>query len=121
MLSGDDTFSAPSSQLTSTSRTTRDDLWNDEGTLYAFGSADPLTNDYGDLTAGETVAGTFIPVPEAVAKGDQTGLENWSNANNVFQFIRVEDIAYDRNDPHVVYFADTGEPRASPDLGRPGG
>jgi hypothetical protein len=33
----------------------------------------------------------------------------------VFQFIRVEDIAYDRNTPNVVYFADTGEPRAVPD------
>ena len=38
-------------------------------------------------------------VPEAIAKGDQTALENWSNANNVFQFIRVEDIAYDRTTP----------------------
>ena len=34
-----------------------------------------------------------------IAKGDQTALENWSNANNVFQFIRVEDIAYDRDEP----------------------
>jgi hypothetical protein len=54
-------------------------------------------------------------VPNDVARGDQTGLENWSNANNVFQFIRVEDIAYDRRSPNVVYFADTGEPRAIPD------
>lgn len=113
VLSGDDTFSAPASQLYSYVADDTDDLWNDEGTLYAFRSADPLTNDYGDLTAGETVAGTFIAVPEAIAKGDQTALETWSNDNNVFQFIRVEDIAYDRNDPQVVYFADTGEPRAS--------
>jgi hypothetical protein len=113
VLSGDDTFSPPSSQLYSYVADDTDDLWNDDGTLYAFRSADPLTNDYGDLTAGETVAGTFIAVPEAVAKGDQSGLETWSNENNVFQFIRVEDIAYDRNDPQVVYFADTGEPRAS--------
>ena len=60
------------------------------------------------------MSGTFIPVPEAIAKGDQTALENWSNANNVFQFIRIEDIAYDRTNPNVVYFADTGEPRALP-------
>lgn len=113
VLSGDDTFSAPSSQLYSYLADDTDELWNDAGALYAFVSADPLTNDYGDLSAGETVGGTFIPVPEAVAKGDQTGLENWSNANNVFQFIRVEDIAYDRNNPKVVYIADTGEPRAS--------
>jgi hypothetical protein len=53
-------------------------------------------------------------VPRAIAVGDQTGLESWSNANNVFQFIRVEDIAFDRKDSNVVYFADTGEPRALP-------
>jgi len=115
VLSGDDTFSAPASQLYSYVANDTDAVWNDTGTLYAFKSADPLTNDYGDLAAGETVAGSFIPVPEAIAKGDQTGLENWGNLpeNNVFQFIRVEDIAYDRNHPNVVYFADTGEPRAS--------
>jgi hypothetical protein len=43
-------------------------------------------------------------------------LEHWShNIARAFQFIRVEDIAYDRNTPNVVYFADTGEPRAIPD------
>ena len=113
VLSGDDTFSAPASQMYSYIAADTDAVWDDEGALYAFKSNDPLTNDYGDLTVGESVAGTFIPVPEAIAKGDQTGLENWSNANDVFQFIRVEDIAYDRNDPRIVYFADTGEPRAS--------
>jgi hypothetical protein len=113
VLSGDDTFSAPASQLYSYLADDTDELWNDAGALYAFVSSDPLTNDYGDLSTGETVAGTFIPVPEAIAKGDQTGLENWSNTNNVFQFIRVEDIAYDRNSPRTVYIADTGEPRAS--------
>jgi hypothetical protein len=115
VLSGDDTFSAPASQLYSYVADDTDELWNDAGALYAFKSADPLTNDYGDLTAGESVAGTFIPVPEAIAKGDQSGLESWGNLseNNVFQFIRVEDIAYDRNNPRIVYFADTGEPRAN--------
>ena len=49
--------------------------------------------------------------------GDQNALEKWSNDNNVFQFIRVEDIAYDRTTPNVVYFADTGEPRALPGAG----
>lgn len=112
VLSGDDTFTAPASQLYSYVAEDTDAVWDDTGTLYAFKSADPLTNDYGDLTTGEMVAGSFIPVPEAVAKGGQAGLETWSNANGVFQFIRVEDIAYDRNDPHIVYFADTGEPRA---------
>ena len=79
-------------------------------------------NDYGDLAAGQSVSNRFIPVPDAIAdglpggpaNGPQASLEAWSNENNVFQFIRVEDIAYDRQHPNVVYFADTGEPRALP-------
>jgi hypothetical protein len=115
ILSGDDTFSAPSSQMyLYTARDARAVL-DDEGALWAFVSDDPSVNDYGDLTGSETVSGRFIPVPREVAIGDQTVLENWSNANNVFQFIRIEDIAYDRNQHNVVYFADTGEPRAVPD------
>jgi hypothetical protein len=115
VLSGDDTFSAPASQMYMYLARNAREVWNDEGTLWAFQSNDPATNDYGDLTGTESVSGQFIRVPTNIAKGDQTGLENWSNANNVFQFIRVEDIAYDRKDRNVVYFADTGEPRAKAD------
>jgi hypothetical protein len=121
VLSGDDTFSAPSSQLYSYIADDTDAVWNDEGALWAFVSDDPATNDYGDLSMGESVSGHFIEVPRDIATGlstpttAQTALETWSNANNVFQFIRVEDIAYDRNDPNIVYFADTGEPRAIAD------
>ena len=114
VLSGDDTFSAPASQLYLYNADSRAQLWADAGRLYAFRSSNAAVNDYGDLSGTASVAGSFIPVPEAIAKGDQTALEDWSNANNVFQFIRVEDIAYDRNTPNVVYFADTGEPRAVP-------
>jgi hypothetical protein len=88
-------------------------VWNDQGTLWAFKSSNASINDYGDLSGSQSVAGEFIRVPVEIAKGDQTALENWSNANNVFQFIRVEDIAYDRT-TEVVYLADTGEPRAIP-------
>ncbi|MGZ8782620.1 MAG: hypothetical protein ACXWZB_03890, partial [Gaiellaceae bacterium] len=114
VLSGDDTFSAPASQLYLYNANSSDDLWADKGALYAFKADDPAKNDYGDLSGTQTATGRFIPVPEAIAKGDQNGLEAWSNANNVFQFIRVEDIAYDRKRSNVVYFADTGEPRAVP-------
>lgn len=113
LLSGDDTFTAPSSQLYMYTAEDADAVWNDEGALWAFSSTE--ANDYGDLTAASDISGEFIPVPRSVAVGDQNALENWSNENNVFQFIRVEDIAYDRNDPFVVYFADTGEPRAIAD------
>nr|MDQ3093239.1 hypothetical protein [Actinomycetota bacterium] len=115
VLSGDDTFSAPASQLYLYAALSRDAVWNDQGRLWAFVSDVPKVNDYGDLSGVASVSGRFIPVPDAIADGGQTGLENWSNANNVFQFIRVEDLAYDRNRPNVVYFADTGEPRALPD------
>ncbi len=115
VLSGDDTFSAPASQLYMYLADNAAAVWNDTGTLWAFQSSDPSTNDYGDLTGTESVPGKFIRVPTEVAKGDQTALETWSNTNNVFQFIRVEDIAYDRKHHNVVYFADTGEPRAVPD------
>ena len=115
VLSGDDTFSCPGlAALPLQSRPRERSCGPTRVTLYGFRSNNAAINDYGDLSGATSVAGTFIPVPEAIAKGDQTALENWSNANNVFQFIRIEDIAYDRTDPNVVYFADTGEPRALP-------
>src|SRR6476469_5928377 len=112
LVTGDDTFSAPASQLYMYQAADADGVWNDTGHLWAFQSDNAAINDYGDLSGSASVSGHFIPVPDAIADGDQTGLETWSNANNVFQFIRIEDLAYDRNDHHVVYFADTGEPRA---------
>jgi hypothetical protein len=115
LLTDDDTFSAPSAQLYMYLAANRDAVWNDQGTLYGFVSDDPLINDYGDMTLGMSVSGSFIPVPDEIADGEQTGLETWSNDNNVFQFIRTEDIAYDRNTPNVVYVGDTGEPRAIAD------
>ena len=49
-----------------------------------------------------------MQIPHAAAIGDQTALEVASDALGVFQFVRIEDIAYDRNDPNVVYLADSG-------------
>ena len=114
ILSGDDTFAAPSSQLYMYLARNANKVWNDKGSLWAFKSDNAAINDYGDLSGSASVSGTFIPVPRDIAVGDQTGLENWSNTNNVFQFIRLEDIAYDRKKSNVVYMADTGEPRAIP-------
>ncbi|MEX0816539.1 MAG: hypothetical protein WD027_03775 [Gaiellales bacterium] len=150
VLSGDDTFDAPASQLYLYKASSGAAVWNDEGKLYAFVSNNPAVNDYGDLsTALPSVTGHFIEVPHAIATGKISGrevtsadfgyprptdadpfpsqptpampdgpqwvLEHWSNLNNVFQFIRIEDLAYDRTDGKTVYFADTGEPRAIPD------
>lgn len=133
LLTTDDTFSGPSAQLYMYAATNENALWNDRGQLMAFqvtGSSDTGrvrafdafngANDYLDLSIGEVMTGRFIPVPRDIAKGltdeaPQDALENWSNDNNVFQFIRLEDLAYDRNDPHRIYIADTGRDRVVPD------
>jgi hypothetical protein len=141
VLSGDDTFDAPASQLYMYTAANRRGVWNDRGTLYAFKADDPDVNDYGDFPAADGASGEFIPVPRAIATGKRADgtdvraadfgfpappagipdgpqwvLEHWShNVARAFQFIRVEDIAYDRRRRNVVYFADTGEPRAIPD------
>jgi hypothetical protein len=112
VMTGDDTFTAPSSQLYLYTAPSASALLADRGELWAFQSDDASVNDYGDLSGTASVSGHFIPVPRDVAVGDQTALETWSNDHGVFQFIRVEDMAYDRTTPNVVYFADTGEPRA---------
>ena len=54
--------------------------------------------------------------PSGIPDGPQWVLEYWShNVVRALQFIRIEDLAYDRTDSNIVYFADTGEPRAIPD------
>jgi hypothetical protein len=131
ILSGDDTFNAPSSQLYLYTANDAEQMMADKGQLWAFqvtatnGTplADPYdpfapdaANDYLEITATDDFSGRFIHVPTDVARGvtgdpPQKGLEDWSNANNVFQFVRVEDVAYDPYDPRVVYFADTGSNR----------
>ncbi len=47
--------------------------------------------------------------------GPQWVLEYWSDTHNVFQFVRVEDIAYDKRPGmgNVAYIADTGRGRTS--------
>jgi hypothetical protein len=142
VLSGDDTFTAPASQLYMYTARNGRAVWNDQGTLWAFVSDNPAVNDYGDLSGSTSVSGRFIQVPRMIATGKKADgtdaksadvgfptppasaglpdgpqwlLEHWSNTNNVFQFIRVEDIQFDRHRNNVVYFADTGEPRALPD------
>lgn len=131
-MSGDDTFTFPSSsarpnlsQMYAFGSTNWKAFQKDEGTMWAFrvtgtqdgavDADDPFNgaNDYFDIELGDTFTGEFITVDEDVARGDtaslpQDALEDWSNASNVFQFIRVEDVAYDPDNPRVVYFADTG-------------
>ena len=134
-LSGDDTFTTTStaarpnlSQVYLHSTLNAETFVAGEGTLYGFRvtgtGGDPIVpgdafngaNDYFDIEVGDTWTGEFIPVPENIANGDtsdlpQDALEDWSNQMNIFQFIRVEDIAYDPDDPRTVYFTDTGNTR----------
>jgi hypothetical protein len=52
----------------------------------------------------------FVPQPGPGVDGPQWVLEHWGDLNNVFQFVRLEDMAYDkrRGMSNVVYIADTG-------------
>jgi hypothetical protein len=132
LLSTDDTFNAPSAQLYLYLANHESHVWQDKGSLWAFrvtrtddgpiNPNDPFNgaNDYLDLQPGDDWQGEFIRVPKQIARGltdeaPQDALENWSNEHNVFQFIRLEDLAYDKNDPRVVYVADTGRSRIVPD------
>lgn len=134
-LSGDDTFTTTStsarpnlSQLYLHSTADQETFLAGQGALFGFrvtgteagALADPATdtthNDYFDIGVGDTWTGEFVPIDEDVANGDtgslpQDALEDQSNERNVFQFIRVEDIAYDPDDPRTVYFTDTGNTR----------
>jgi hypothetical protein len=128
-LTGDDTFAAPASQLYMYAAEDPGAFLGDDGSLWAFQVTgrngvpllDPYdagnnANDYLEIASGDDLQGRFIPVPDDVATGNtgsppQQALEDWSNAMNVFQFVRVEDIAYDPDNPTTVYFADTGTTR----------
>jgi len=132
MLTTDDTFNRPSAQVYMYLADDESALFDDTGDLWAFrttskngAAVDPANpfngaNDYGDVQPGDELTGEFIPVPDDIADGvtgdlPQDALEDWSNANNVFQFVRAEDIAYDKNNPRVVYMADTGGSQIQPD------
>jgi hypothetical protein len=55
------------------------------------------------------------PAPVPGVDGPQWVLQHWSDVNDVFEFVRVEDLAYDKRPGmgNVVYIADSGRGRAS--------
>jgi hypothetical protein len=137
VVSTDDTFTPPTSQLYMYLADSEPDLWADQGSLWAFrvtatdeGRVDPTdpfndANDYLDIEPGDSWQGRFIRVPWDIANGQtaerpQDALENWSNDNNVFQFIRLEDVAYRDSTPRTLWIADTGATRVvpNPETGR---
>jgi hypothetical protein len=129
LITADDTFTSnpPSSQLYMYIAADSDGVLADTGALYAF-KADPSVDDtaptgddYYDVAQGDTVTGDFIAVDSTAAHGDQNALEAWSDSNGIFQFVRLEDVAYDRTDPNVIYLADTGRGSASAPTAAPNG
>jgi hypothetical protein len=114
VLSGDDTFvSNPAgSQLYSYMADSADALWNDQGDLYGFVSDNSAVDDYYDFPVGSSmsVSGHFVKIDKSAATGDQNALESASDSAHVFQFVRLEDIQYDKRPgmQNVVYIADTG-------------
>jgi hypothetical protein len=120
VLSGDDTFTSnpAQSQLYSYIAEDADAVWNDEGELYGLVLDDANVNDYYDYPVGTSMSktGSFVKIDKNDALGDQTRLENASDALGVFQFVRVEDVAYDRRPgmQNVVYVVDSGRGATSP-------
>jgi len=126
VLSGDDTFTTnpAQSQVYAYMADSADDVWNDRGTLYGFKSDVAGVTDYYDVPPGSTmsISGHWEPIPADKAHGDQAALEAASDAAGVFQFVRIEDIAYDKRPgmSNVVYLADSGRASASPGTGNDG-
>lgn len=112
MLTGDDTFTTnpAQSQVYSYIADNARAVWRDKGSLYGFKSDVVGVDDYYDFAPGSTmsVSGHFVRIPKTAAVGDQTALEAASDAAGVFQFLRIEDVAYDRKHPNIVYLADSG-------------
>lgn len=109
MLSGDDTFTTtPSqSQVYAYIAPDTDAIWNDAGHLYGFASTEAAKyEDFNPITGmPASIRGKFVKIDDAIARGGQTGLEN---VPGIFDFVRIEDIAYDKRNPHIVYLADSG-------------
>ena len=101
---------------------------NGKNTYYEVAAGDTVTGEFipvpKQIATGKRPDGSdvtraadypsFAAPPSGVPDGPQWVLDQWGNAanntagKNVFDFVRIEDIAYDRNDPNIVYLADSG-------------
>ncbi|NJP04966.1 MAG: DUF839 domain-containing protein [Chloroflexaceae bacterium] len=95
------------------------------GKLYFFRSTDLAKNS--ELTfrkADGTLTGEWVAVDSTLEDGEEVWnllddtLNERVQAANPFNVIRVEDAAYDRNEPGVVYFTTTGSDYVDPITGR---
>lgn len=100
-----------------------DDSWGvltGEGRLYVFRSDTEGVEHVGDMEEGQTISGSWIPVPDDVAldrSGAKPALDEWVDdpAHDAFDFTRLEDGFYDkvaaaRREAPALYFFDTGDP-----------
>jgi Alkaline phosphatase PhoX len=75
-------------------------VWVPDQTL----DGDPSPND---ITKGQTIPGTFKPIPGA-ATADYDTLEDYAQSVGAFDFVRPEDATEIPGQPGVFYMADTG-------------
>ena len=61
-----------------------------------------------DPQKGYQYQGNFKPVKWDWKKQNSTDLENEVQELNALDFIRLEDVTYDKNNNSIIYFADTG-------------
>jgi hypothetical protein len=80
-----------------------------QGQLHVFRSDEGDSTN--DIQKGETIRGTFQPIPPGVELNDST-LEAYSAANG-FRFVRLEDFAVAKDRRGRAYFVDTGELHAT--------
>jgi hypothetical protein len=85
------------------------DLLAGRGQLYVWVPNRTLDGDPSpdDIEKGQTLQGTFQPVPRAATAGYST-LEDYAQSVNAFDFVRPEDGTEVPGQPGVFYLADTG-------------
>ena len=75
------------------------------GSLYVWRTKNPAVVD---LVKGQTVAGEFVPIPQAENE-NSTELKVAATDQRAFRFARLEDAATAQQHPGRLYFVDTGK------------
>jgi hypothetical protein len=100
--------------LDSTDPLARNGLSN--GRLYVFAGDDPSRNSEATFAVkGSSTTGHWTQVNWAL--GD-AALDAQARSRGAFAFVRIEDGAFDRLDPSVMYFCSTGRPASVNPFGR---
>jgi len=93
------------------------DVLDGNGQLYVFVADD--ADGTADIAKGDELSGRFEPVDEADNE-DAAALQNAVDDAGAFNFVRLEDVTYDRTNTTTIYFADTGD-NQDPNLATPTG